>query len=238
MNTLLVFGNSVSQKNHSESPLKSLLAIVAFSIFFVSSWQCQAQVVGLEYDWKLRIDKSGIKVFTSEVPGSEFKATLATMTVEAPPANIVALIMDLENCKKWIKSCKSARVLENISPTENYVYSVTRVPFPFKSRDMVGHVIWKVDSLTGKVTATGRATPDKLELKKGLIRIDHADSNWHFTPQADGTTLVENYTHFDPNGPVPAFLVNLLLVGTPFTSLRAMRERLKEGVYDKAELPF
>jgi len=218
--------------------LKHLLKILAFGICLVFSLLCQAQVEGTVYDWKLRTDKSGIKVFTSSVPDSAFKATRAVMAVDAHPASIVALIMDLENCRKWIKSCKKARVLEDVSPTENYVYSITRVPFPFKSRDMVGHIVWKVDSQTGKITATGRAMPDRVAPEKGLVRVKHADSNWHFTPLENGKTLVENYTHVDPNGPIPAFLVNLLLVSTPYNSLKGMRKRLKEGVYDKAELPF
>ena len=239
---MMMLENRVSKscllKYRNENLVKHFFGVLALSICLMGSLQVQAQVEGIDYDWKLKTDKSGIKVFTSNVPGSAFRATLATMTVDAFPASIVALIMDLENCKKWIKSCKKARVLEDISATENYVYSVTSVPFPMKSRDMIGHVVWEVNSQTGKVTATGRAIPDRLELKKGLIRIEHADSNWHFTPLADGKTLVENYTHVDPNGPVPAFLVNLLLVGTPYNTFKGLRQRLKEGHYDNANLPF
>ena len=218
--------------------MKHLLSIIVSIACLLVSLHAQAQLEGVEYDWKLRLNKAGIQVFTSKVPGSAFKATRSTMVVEASPASIVALLMDLENCKKWTSTCVQARVIKNVSASENYVYSVTDVPFPLKSRDMVGHITWEVDAESGKVSSTGRALPDEIELKKGLVRVEHADSNWHFTPLSAGQTLIENYTHVDPNGPVPAFLVNLLLVNTPYKSLYNIRKRLKEGVYDKAELPF
>lgn len=218
--------------------MKQLLLIFVAGTFLLQALLSQAQVEGVEYDWKRRLDKSGIQIYTSKVAGSAFKATRAVMVVDASPASLVALVMDLENCKTWAKSCKKAYILKSFSSTENYVYSIANAPFPIKSRDMIGHVTWKIDSQTGKVSATGRAKPDAMEPQKGLVRVQHADSNWHFTPLPDGKTRVENYTHVDPNGPIPAFLVNLLLVGTPYKSLKGMRKRLSEGLYDDAELPF
>jgi len=215
-------------------PLLILVASVCLS-FAASSL---AQLENVEYNWKRKLNKSGIQVFTSKVPGSPFKATRSVMTVDSRPASIVALIMDLENCKKWVKSCKKAHVLKRFSPSEAYVYSITNAPFPIASRDMIGHITWDVDSQTGKITATGHAKPDEMEPQKGLVRVKFADSNWHFTPLANGKTLVENYTHIDPNGPIPAFWVNLLLVGTPYKTLKGMRKRLAEGIYDDAKLPF
>ncbi len=223
---------------YNETMLKLSQIIVLSSLCMFASMQTLAQVDGVEYDWKLKRDRAGIKVFTSKVPGSAFKATMSVMEVDASPASVAALIGDLKNCKKWIRSCKKAELLHADSPAEKYVYSVTSAPFPLKTRDMVSYVVWKLDAQTGKVSSTGRAMPGYIDKKRGLVRVTHADTNWHLTPLGDGKTRVENYTHIDPNGPIPAFLVNLLLVGVPYNALKGVRNRIKDGAYDDAVLPF
>ena len=60
--------NLLSQ-SHRENPLKHLLSIIVSIACLLVSLHAQAQVEGVEYDWKLRLNKAGIQVFTSKVPG-------------------------------------------------------------------------------------------------------------------------------------------------------------------------
>ena len=149
-----------------------------------------------------------------------------------------ALVMDLDNCPNWAAMCKSAEIIERISPTESYVYSINDAPFPVRDRDVVAHVKWFYDKPSGRVIMRSDAISDRLPERKGLVRVHQASSEWHFTPQADGMVLVENYAHIDPNGKLPAWIINLLIEDSPYQTLSNMRKLVLEGAYSNAEVAF
>ncbi|MFT6407628.1 MAG: hypothetical protein ACJAQ6_001041 [Arenicella sp.] len=203
---------------------------------FGSTTHAQWQDADLE--WTLKRDRNGIQVFLSKVPGSKFRAVLSVMELAADTQQLTALAMDFDNCSNWVALCRSAKVIERISPSESYVHSINNAPFPVRNRDVVAHVRWSYDKVSGKVHMRSDATPDRLPKRKGLIRIKNASSEWHFTPKEGGVVLVENYVHVDPNGNVPAWLINLLIVDSPYRTLSNMRKLVLEGGYSDAEVRF
>jgi hypothetical protein len=160
------------------------------------------------------------------------------MEVEATTKQLAALVMDLDNCPNWAAMCKSAEIIERISATESYVRSINDAPFPVKDRDVIAHVTWSYNQTSGKVFMRSDATPNRLPKRKGLVRVQYASSEWHFTPKANGIVLVENYAHVDPTGSVPAWLTNLLIVDSPYKTLTNMRELISNGAYSDAEVDF
>lgn len=207
-------------------------------ILLLGSSTAYAQWQDAELNWKLKRDRKGIQVFLSKVPGSKFRAVMSMMELKAEPTQLAALVMDLENCPNWASMCKSAEVIERISPSETYVHSINNAPFPVRDRDMVAHVKWHYDEISGKIFMRSDATPERLAKKKGLVRVQYASSEWHFTPKENGMVLVENYAHVDPNGKVPAWLTNLLIIESPYKTLRNMRKLIIEGNYIGSEVPF
>jgi hypothetical protein len=197
-----------------------------------------AQWKDADLDWTLKRDRDGIRIFLTKVPGSKFRAILSIMEVEASTSQLAALVMDLDNCPNWAAMCKSAGIVEQISAAECYVHSINDAPFPVRDRDIVAHVQWSYDKETGNVSMRSDATPDRLPKRKGIVRVQYASSEWHFTPQSNGMVLVENYAHVDPTGNVPAWLTNLLIVDSPYQSLKNMRKLLSAGAYSDAEVGF
>lgn len=197
-----------------------------------------AQWKDADLDWTLKRDRDGIRIFLTKVPGSKFRAILSIMEVEASTSQLAALVMDLDNCPNWAAMCKSAEIVEQISAAECYVHSINDAPFPVRDRDIVAHVQWSYDKQTGNVSMRSDAAPGRLPKRKGIVRVQYASSEWHFTPQSNGMVLVENYAHVDPTGNVPAWLTNLLIVDSPYQSLKNMRKLLSTGAYSDAEVGF
>ena len=206
------------------------------SLFF-SPWSSQAQLDGIEYDWKEKRNKDGIAIYTSRVEGSPFKAVRGEMIVKGSVASLFALVEDMSACSEWAAMCKESRVEKRVSDTESYVYILNDIPFPVRDRDVYTHVVWTRDAETKRVSMTSIASEGGPEKTKA-VRIVKAVSQWHFTPNDDGTTTVGNYGHIDPNGPTPAWLSNLMLVNAPFKSMQKMREVIEAGKYKDAVSPF
>lgn len=224
---------AISQTNLSRFSVAPSLLLACFFSFALN-----AQEVDVRYDWQLEKNEEGIQVYTSAVAGSKYRAVRSVSKAKTSVASAVALVEDLAACSEWADLCVKSELIESISATESYIYTYNNVPFPVKDRDVVSHVIWQHDSETGKVSMYSTAIEGKRPLDKKAIRITEATAQWHFTPIDDGQILIENYAHINPTGPTPAWLTNLLLVGSPYKTMMSMLAILESGRYSDAENKF
>lgn len=213
--------------------IMQLIALTLLALPIVAN----AQVDGVEYQWQQKKNKEGIAIYTSSVEDSAFKAVRGEMVVKASVKALVALVEDLEACPDWAAFCKEARVEKRVSDNESYAYIYNDIPFPVTDRDVYTHVVWSRNAETKRVTMTSTANEGGTPKSKA-VRIKKAVSQWHFTPQEDGTTKVENFAHIDPDGPTPAWVTNLMLVDSPYKSMSKMREIVENGGYADSEVPF
>ncbi len=218
--------------------MQKLWVLWLLGLVFVFCCNADAQIDADQYQWQLKKDASGVQVFTSKVSDSKYLAVSAVMEVEASADSVAALIMDLKNCKKWAAQCSEAYVHERVSGTETYIYSRNNIPFPGRDRDAVTHVNWSKDGISGVISMSSSAVEGKVDKVKGVIRITQANAKWRFTPKEDGIVLVESFAHVDPASDMPKWLLNSLLVGSPYKTMKKIRSRLSEGVYDGASLNF
>src|SRR5437588_3890228 len=68
-------------------------------------------------NWKLSIEKDGIKVYTSMVPDSKIKAIKVESDIDATASQLVALVMDVTTAPDWVYHVKSAKLVKQVSPT-------------------------------------------------------------------------------------------------------------------------
>lgn len=196
-----------------------------------------AQLDGVEYNWKEKKNKKGITISTSAVEGSPFKAVRGVMVVKSTVEQLIALVEDTTVCADWAAMCKEMRVEKRVSDSESFAYIYNDIPFPVADRDVYTHVVWTQDPATKRVSMTSTATAGGTAKTKA-VRIENAVSQWHFTPNGDGTTKVENFAHIDPNGPTPAWMSNLMLVSAPYKSMSKMREIVESGRYADSKISF
>jgi hypothetical protein len=87
--------------------------------------------------------------------------------------------------------------------------------------------------------AVKRDLSEKLKkVNRNAVRIYQAVTQWHFTTLEDGRVKVENFAHIDPNGPTPAWLINALLVNSPYKTMKKMRALIEAGNYHGEQLAF
>ncbi len=188
-------------------------------------------------DWQEKKNEDGIQIFTSKVSNSKYDAVYGSMLVKGSANSLVALVQDTASCPRWADLCKKSRVHKKISATEFYVYTYNDVPFPVSDRDVLAKINWYQDPNTQQIRMISKPVSGIVN-KTNAVRIEEADSRWYFTPLKDGTTKVETYAHINPNGPIPGWLTNLLLVGSPFKTMKNMRSLIEEGAYANSSSIF
>lgn len=188
-------------------------------------------------EWQLRRDKDGIQVYTRAVEGSANKEVRSEMIVPNPLNELVGLVVDTEACPDWAALCKESFVAESVSPREAFIYTYNDLPWPVTDRDAVGHVKWAMHE-DGSVTMHVDIVAGKVPEKKRIIRLSYGKTSWTFRPNAEGGTDVNSYAHLDPGGAVPSWLTNILLVDSPFDTMRDMRSIVASGKYQGTSIDF
>ena len=189
--------------------------------------------------WELKRDRDGIRVYTRAVEGSPYDAVRAVAEVSGVRlSSMVALIEDAEACSDWADRCADSYLVEQLSETESLVYTHNDLPFPVKDRDVLAHVIWQQDPESLTVTMRSSATVDKMEEVDGRLRLTEANASWVFEPLADGEVRITNEAHIDPGSALPGWVTNMLLVDTPFETMKAFVAEVRAAKYQNAVVGF
>lgn len=190
-------------------------------------------------EWELQKEKDGIQVYTRSVDGYPYKAIRSVVYLEDTRlSSVVSLIRNSKECPEWSDSCASATIIEWVSELENYVHTITDLPWPVKDRDLVSHVIWHQDPETFVVTMQGNATRGKLEENEGIVRLTEAQVNWELTALENGALKVVFEAHINPASLLPSWITNMLLVDSPYNSMEGLRQRVKLELYQGVELSY
>ena len=190
-------------------------------------------------DWKLRRDRDSIQIYTSAVEGSRYDAVLSRSIVQDVRLSaLVALLMDFAACPQWVDKCVESYVYKKISDTELLVYTHNNLPFPIKDRDVLSRVLWHQDPESFEVSMDSEATADILPREKGIVRLLEASVSWRFSPLPNGSVEVTNQAHINPGSRLPGWIVNMLLVDTPYETMKSFVAEVRKTKYRDAEVSF
>ncbi|MCG9773870.1 hypothetical protein L1D49_11325, partial [Vibrio diabolicus] len=96
--------------------------------------------------WQFDSDDNGITIYSREHTDGlvEIRARMFTPTSYGA---FLTLLEDSDNIPNWIDNASHSRVLNQISATENIVYTRFTAPWPAKNRDMLTYSKYWVDEL-------------------------------------------------------------------------------------------
>jgi hypothetical protein len=188
-------------------------------------------------EWKLKVDKEGIKIYTSPYADSKIKALKVICTVESTLSQLTAVLLDIKCQDEWFYHTKST-VLQEVSPFELYYYSELYLPFPFSNRDFVEHIKLTQNSVSKVITMIVQNDPNFISPKKGIVRVLQSQCKWIVTPVSKNLNLVEFTLYADPAGSIPLWLVNMMSFYAPFETFKKLKTQLKKPEYQNVLLAF
>lgn len=189
-----------------------------------------------QQNWKLQINKEGIKVYTSLSEQSPFKAVRTIGNVQTSMSQLALVLMDVSNTEEWVYGAKNPKLITQFTPTDLVYYAEASLPWPMSNRDFIIRITMTQDPVTKIVTMTTQNLPKYIPEKKGTVRIQRSFGLWKLTPLKQGMVQVEYTLQVDPGGFLPAWLVNLFASNGPFQSLKGLRDEVKLPKYQQAKL--
>jgi ribosome-associated toxin RatA of RatAB toxin-antitoxin module len=203
-------------------PLK--VSILLMLQIFVSAGYAQE-------NWKLSVDKGDIKIYTRPMLNSKINAIKVEFSIPVSSGQLVSLIMDVEHSDQWLYHCKSSRVIKAVSQNELYSYTEVSVPWPVKNRDFVSHLVLQQNPKTKVITIDGPAVNRMVPEKNDIIRIKHSSSKWTILPITAKSIKVTYELEVDPEGSIPAWLVNLFAIQGPLQTFQKIKMLIDKPQY-------
>lgn len=188
--------------------------------------------------WRLEKDQGGIQIYTRAVEGYKIREIRGVVRVQAPVSAVAAMLADPAVTPQISETVSLAKVLRRQGAQRSQIYQVLDMPWPLDDRDIVVQREIRQDPKTYAVVIADSATPDAAPAEKGRVRVQKSRTQWTLTPQADGTVETEMRALTDPNGPIPASVINSMSVGVPFKSLDKLRTLAQQPKYRQGKLDF
>ncbi|MBR8536869.1 hypothetical protein KDU71_14940 [Carboxylicivirga sediminis] len=166
-------------------------------------------------DWQLKKEKDGIRVFTKQKDGTQFYMYKVEALVKARPEEVYRQVVDFAGNLKHMELVDSIRFL-NHQPDERYTnYMRLNLPWPVKNRDMV--VEMGVTKNEKGYYLESTVLPDYVPINEGIIRIADFYESWTIkTGATPGESQIMVTGWVDPGGAIPAWVVKLTSVNTPY----------------------
>lgn len=193
-----------------------------------------------EQQWDLKRDKSGVQVYTQEVEGSLFNRFKGVTVVDASLSSIAALLMDGENMSNWMHQTKKVATVETLSDSERVAYMLTNLPWPVRDRELIvknritqdesGAVVYEMQQLKGYES----------DLMGKNVEVESLVGYVKATPLGDGKTELVYVCHLKPGGNLDLIsgIANMLVVDTPYHTLKNVRKELEKEKYASARLDY
>jgi hypothetical protein len=189
-------------------------------------------------DWELREESEGIRIYTTDYADSSFKAFKAEAVLDVSMDQLMAVMVTPSSCMQWVHNCTEARQFANGTFHRRFAYSVNDMPWPVSDRDYVLRIVTEGHQGSGVVTMHLNAVPDKKTANDDRVRVEKSDTLYRFEPVNDGQTRMTWIQHTEPNGAIPGWLANTLIVDIPLKSMKALAKVAQTEQYKGYELTY
>lgn len=246
---------TVRHTRKSSTTIHRSIKIMAFAVIFISYTVTANNGANVstvpDNQWRPAKQKNGITSYTRNVALSKYKAVKGETTLPVSTARLFAAINDASACPEWADTCKESYIQQEISAHEFFIYTLNDLPWPVMDRDVVAHVSWSleedgtvmmrskaVNNVATNEIALNESVKNNVPLNKGVVRIEMATAQWRFKPLTNNSTAASFEIHMDPNGSIPGWLLNRLILNSPFSTFDNLAKQAAKDKYADAVLPF
>lgn len=192
---------------------KNLVSLILILMSFCNGYS--------QDSWVLKKAEKGIKIYTrpkANIPFDEYKATTIIDT------SIENVLNELLEAPEYYDECPSeiSYYLKSISKNQHLFYVHKSFPWPIKDRDII--TLLTIEKLSDKkIKLYLESAPNQIPKKNKTIRIKDLMGFW-LLEEKNNKTMVTQQLYLDPEGSLPPFIVNKLLVKGPYRTFSVLQD--------------
>ncbi len=175
-------------------------------------------------NWKLAKNQRDIAIWVRDYKDSPYKEYKATTEIKTSLSNVIRELLEapqyMEDCKEGVSH------LVKINDAQEYIFYVrNEFPWPIKNRDVVSKLnVQKISE--NKVKLSINAVPNAVPELEKTLRIQELSGYWLLESNGD-TVKVTQQLYVNPEGALPPFVTNSLLVTGPFRTFTSLKRTLE-----------
>lgn len=172
--------------------------------------------------WTLKKSRDGVTAYTAKLDNSDHLAFKGETLLRGKTLDqVIEVMRDVPGMAKWLHTCYDPVIVQEEEGLSRIVHMKNSTPtFLVAERDLVvRQTITRTSDTTAQLILTG--LPDHLPKQKGFVRIPFFDGKWEFEQTAEGVRTVYSGV-IDPGGGLPASVTNMMVVDTPFETLKKL----------------
>jgi hypothetical protein len=228
--------------------LRSLLLFIVTLCFYSVSIHSYADNDDLEHlqikltnQWQLiKHDKRrNIKTYAKQEDNRPFRSFKVESVLNGSMKDVVQILADFENYKKWYWETIDSKLLKTVSPTEHYIYMTHNAPYGLPDRDAVLRI--KVLLQTPEKPQLAffiEAVPDFMYINKDFVRINAEDMLLSLKPLTYNSIQLIAEGYVDPGGKFPNWANSLIQRTAPYSILLGLQRMLAQKQTKKIVIPF
>lgn len=195
-------------------------------IFFLIFCTLQLVQITSAQEWELKKSKNGIKVYTRSLDSTKINEYKVVLVTETSVEKALQVITDGDNLWKWNHKTSKSKTVKKLSDNEYIFWMKNDLPWPVKNRDNISHVrVAKIPS--GYWIDILPGPKDSVPSEDGTIRITNFKGHWSIIQKGEKVQITHQL-YGDPEGSLPAWLLNSVLISAPFHSFSDLKELLEK----------
>lgn len=182
-------------------------------------------LVQSQHEWKTEKSNKGIKIQVRKTNHSPYKEYKAVTSINTSIDQVLKELLEapeyMENCKEGI-----SHLVKKNSAGEYFFYAKNEFSWPVKDRDVVSRIrVKRISDTIVKLHID--AAPKEVPQIKNTLRIKELSGFW-LLEENDNKVTVTQQLYVNPEGSLPPFITNSLLVTGPFKTFLELRNKLEK----------
>ncbi|MEE9363530.1 MAG: hypothetical protein V3U92_13110 [Cellulophaga sp.] len=194
-------------------------------LFCLTSYYSHAQYFT---DWKLAKFENNTQIsyrWVTSKNGKKAREMRTVFTANAPISLIVNQINDASNLKKWLKTIYMCSI-ELHSPTQWETYTLYKLPWPLKSKNLVTKSEW-IETETHSIVKTVNL-PNSKPKTKNSNKIHSYSEEWKLIPLSNNKTEVIIKSISYDKVKFPRALTDPIIQNKMIASIELLKKQLLE----------
>jgi len=181
-------------------------------------------------DWTLRKEKNGIQVYTKKRAESNLYMYKVKTQINASVEKVYDQVIDFRENLKYMELVDSLKFLNHREDISYINYMRFDMPWPVTNREMVMEM--DVHHHTDSIRLVSNDLPGYVEQNKNYIQVEDFSEEWIMKfNESQKTTYITIKGWVNPGGDIPAWIVNLFSVRTPFRFISGILSEVKQDSY-------
>lgn len=182
--------------------------------------------------WEQYAEKGKVTSYKKSMEGTKVLAMRGVAVIDVPIEKVVGVYLDATKATSWVDlliQLDERKIPGGDDAVERHIYDM---PWPASDREFVfrRHVVWEPEAKAVSISYKSQEHPD-FPVTDAYVRGTDHGSVFRFVATEDGRTHVDAIAKVDPEGGLPAWVVNMVQRSWPEDSILALEKAaLSDGV--------